>query len=97
MGGVIMGMLLWTLLVENLPWGAGIWLAALPIADDKWGSGLELLREASPDPCGKMTSLYSTCGQQTLEFCTEAIAAKTVSSAEEAGEPPAGSRRERRP
>jgi hypothetical protein len=95
--GVIMGMLLWSLLVEDLPWGAGTWLAALPIAGDKWSSGLELLREASPDSFEKMTSLYNTCGQQTLEFCTEAIAAKTVSSAEEAGEPPAGSRRERRP
>ena len=95
--GVIMGMLLWTLLVEDLPWGAGTWLAALPIAGDKWDAGLELLNEASPVSYEKMTSLYNTCGQQTLEFCTEAIAPKTVGSAEVAGEAPAGSRREHRP
>jgi hypothetical protein len=44
-----------------------------------------------------MVTLYNTCGQQTLAFCQEAIAAKTVSSAEAAGEAPARSRRERRP
>ena len=27
--GVMVGILLWTLLVENLPWGAGTWLAAV--------------------------------------------------------------------
>ena len=96
-GGVMVGMLLWTLLVENLPWGMGTWLAAVPIAGDKWDAGQELLREASPASYEKMVTLYNACGQQTLAFCQEAIAAKTVSSAEAAGEAPARSRRERRP
>jgi hypothetical protein len=79
--GVIMGMGLWTLLVENLPRGAGTWLAAVPIAGSKWDAGQELLREASPASYEKMIALYNTCGTQTVEFCQEAIAAKTLARA----------------
>jgi hypothetical protein len=44
-----------------------------------------------------MTTLYSTCGEHPVGFCQEAIAAKTVNSARQAGTAPAGSRREPRP
>ncbi len=93
--GVVIGMLLWTILVEVLPWGAGTWLAAVPIAGNKWDAGLELLREASPASYEKMTTLYNTCGDQPVAFCQEAIAAKTVNSAGQASAP--GARREPRP
>jgi hypothetical protein len=79
--GVIVGMSLWTLLVENLPWCVGTWLAAVPIASNKWDAGQVLLREASPVSYEKMITLYNTCGAQTVAFCQEAIAAKTLSSA----------------
>lgn len=79
--GVIMGMGLWMLLVQNLPWGAGTWLAAVPIAGDKWDAGQELLREASPVSYEKMVTLYNTCGDQPVAFCQEAIAAKTLAHA----------------
>ena len=96
--GVMVGMLLWTLLVENLPWGMGTWLAAVPIAGDKWDAGQELLREASPASYEKMVTLYNTCGTQTVEFCQEAIAAKTIASAAgKAGSARGGSHREPRP
>jgi hypothetical protein len=95
--GVMVGMLLWTLLVENLPWGAGTWLAAVPIAGNKWDAGLELLREASPASYEKMTTLYSTCGEQPVAFCQEAIAAKTVNSARQTGTAPVEPRHETRP
>lgn len=96
-GGVMVGMLLWTILVEVLPWGMGTWLAAVPIAGGKWEAGLELLREASPASYEKMTTLYTTCGHQPVEFCQEAIAAKTISSARQTGVTAAGSRHETRP
>jgi hypothetical protein len=31
----MVSMVLWMLPVENLLWGAGIWVAAIPIAGDK--------------------------------------------------------------
>jgi hypothetical protein len=85
------------LLLSWLPFGLPSQAAVLIMNDDRWDAGLELLREASPASYEKMTSLYTTCGQQTLEFCTEAITAKTISSAKPAGKAPAKSRRERRP
>jgi len=76
----------------------GTWLAAVPIADGKWQAGLGLLREASPASYEKMTTLYSTCGEQPVEFCQEAIAAaKTVSSAKQTGVASVGSRHKTRP
>jgi hypothetical protein len=87
LAGIIVGMGLWTLLVENLPWGAGTWLAAVPIAGDKWDAGLELLHEGSPVSYEKMVTLYNTCGTQTVEFCQEAIAAKTLSAAQGSARP----------
>jgi hypothetical protein len=44
-----------------------------------------------------MTILHNTYGQQTLEFRTEAIAAKTTNSAEQAGPPSIESCPGRRP
>ncbi len=37
--GVLGGVLLWLLLIRLLPWGAGDWLAALPIGGGRWGAG----------------------------------------------------------
>jgi hypothetical protein len=55
-------------------------VALHPIAGNKWDAGLELLREASPSSFEEMTTLYNTCGAQSVEFCQEAIAAKTVNA-----------------
>lgn len=46
---------------------------------------LELLHEASPASYEKMMTLYTTCGDQSVGFCQEAIAAKIVSSAKQTG------------
>jgi hypothetical protein len=54
------------------------------------------LRKASFASFEKMITLTNTCGRQTLDFRTEAIAVKTVSSAEAAREAPTGSRRQPR-
>ncbi|MCB8883965.1 hypothetical protein ACELLULO517_27230 [Acidisoma cellulosilytica] len=78
--GIVLGMGLWTLVVEDLPWGAGTWLAAVPVAGNKWDAGQEMLREADGASWEKMVTLYNTCGTQTVEFCAQAIAAKTVNS-----------------
>jgi len=91
------GMVLWSVLVETLPWGMGTWLAAVPIAGNKWDAGLQLLREASPVSFEKMTALYTTCGQQSVEFCQQAIAEKTINSARQAGGASANSRQKARP
>jgi Family of unknown function (DUF6118) len=91
-GGLMLGVLVWTILVEVLPWGMGTWLAAVPIAGNKWDAGLELLREASPSSFEEMTTLYNTCGAQSVEFCQEAIAAKTVSAARQTETTPTKSR-----
>jgi len=82
---------------ETLPWGMGTWLAAVPIAGNKWNAGLKLLHEASPDAFQKMSTLYTTCGQQSVEFCQQAIAEKTVDSARQAGVASVGSRDKTRP
>lgn len=96
-GGVMAGVLAWTLMVENLPWGMGTWLAAVPIAGNKWDAGVALLREADPEAFRKMSALYTTCGQQPVEFCQQAIAEKTVDSARHAGVASTGLRHKARP
>jgi hypothetical protein len=61
-----------------LPFGLPSQAAALIMNEDRWDAGQTLMSEASPDSYEKMVTLYNTCGRQSVEFCTQAIAAKTI-------------------
>ncbi len=79
--GVLGGMLLWFLLAAWLPWGAGDWLASLPISGGRpWAAGQMLLDRNSPESWDKMRRLYRACGSQATDLCETAITARTISS-----------------
>lgn len=73
--GVLGGAFLWFFLAALLPWGAGDWLASLPIAGGgPWAAGQALLQRDSAQSWDKMVRLYDACGEQTTQFCEAAIA-----------------------
>ena len=77
--GVMGGALLWFMLVAMLPWGAGTWLAALPLGG-RCQAGETLIQEADPTTWARMVGLYKACPQGTAtELCEAAIAVKTSS------------------
>ena len=89
--GVLGGVLLWFFLVTLLPWGAGYWLASLPINGGKpWDAGQALLARSSPEGWDKMRRLYQACGSQSTALCEAFITVRTLSAGhEEAKTPPA--------
>ena len=88
--GVVGGMLLWFLLAALLPWGAGDWLASLPIGGGPWVAGETLLARSSPEGWDQMRRLYKACGDQPTELCEAAITVRTLSAGhEETKAPPA--------
>ncbi len=90
-GGVLGGVLLWFFLAALLPWGAGDWLASLPIArGGPWAAGQALLARSSPDSWDQMLRLYRACGDKTTEVCEAAITVRTIPAGhEETKAPPA--------
>ncbi len=77
--GLLGGVLLWLLLIRLLPWGAGDWLAALPIGGGRWGAGQTLMRDADPVTWERMVRLYKACPQEsTTEQCEAAMAVRTT-------------------
>lgn len=76
--GVMGGLFLWFMLVVLLPWGAGDWLAALPLGGRPWQAGQALMRHDSPESFDKMARLYKACGEQATELCETAIAVRTI-------------------
>lgn len=80
--GVMGGVLLWFVLIVLLPWGAGDWLAALPLGGGRWQAGAALMQRDSPASFDKVARLYKACGAQPVELCEAAIA---VGAAEKAG------------
>ncbi len=96
-GGVV-GLGLWAILVEVLPWGGGTWLASLPLAGgDRWQAGQTLMHAADPAGFDRIVKLSQACGDQQVDLCAAAIAVKTAGSAGQAGSAPAASRHEPRP
>lgn len=96
--GVIVGLGLWAILVDVLPWGAGTWLASLPLAGgDRWEAGQQLMRVADPAGFDRIVKLAQACGDQQVDLCAAAIAVKTAGSAGQAGSTPAAARHEPRP
>ncbi len=82
--GVLGGVLLWFFLVALLPWGAGDWLASLPInGGEPWGAGQALLDRSSPESWDKMRRLYRACDSQATELCEAAITVRTISAGHE--------------
>lgn len=89
--GVLGGVLLWFLLAALLPWGAGDWLASLPISrgDGAWIAGETLLARSYPEAWDQMRRLYRACGNQQTELCEAAITVRTIPAGhEEAKTPP---------
>jgi hypothetical protein len=94
----MVGMLLWTLLIELLPWGGGSWLASLPLAGgDRWQAGQVLLQAADPAGFARIVKLSQACGDQPVDLCAATIAVKTAGSARQESTPATGARRETRP
>lgn len=78
-GGMLGGVWLWFLLAALLPWGAGDWLASLPIGrGGPWAAGQTLLQRDSPQSWDKMVRLYRACGTQATELCEAAITVRTM-------------------
>ena len=78
-GGAVGGALLWVVLAAVLPWGAGDWMAALPISSgDPWKAGETLLNRSNHPAWGKMARLYNACGDQLTELCEAAIVVRTM-------------------
>jgi hypothetical protein len=61
-----------------LPWGAGDWLASSLIGGGRWRAGETLMERAGPESFGRMVRLYNACGQQPVESCEAAIAARAA-------------------
>ena len=81
--GVLGGVLLWFMLAALLPWGAGDWLASLPIGGGPWVAGETLLARNSPESWDKMRRLYKACGDQLTELCEAAITVRTLTAGHE--------------
>jgi ElaB/YqjD/DUF883 family membrane-anchored ribosome-binding protein len=77
--GVILGVLLWFMLPLILPWGAGDWVAALPIGGSPWQAGAALMRRANPATWERMVRLYRACPPDSATAsCEAAMAARTA-------------------
>jgi ElaB/YqjD/DUF883 family membrane-anchored ribosome-binding protein len=73
--GVMLGVLLWFLLPLVLPWGAGDWLAALPIGGGPLQAGASLMRRADPAAWERMVRLYNACpADRATKLCAAALA-----------------------
>jgi hypothetical protein len=75
------------ILLGWLPFGLPSQAAALIMNDDRWNAGQALMREVSLASYEKMVTLYNTCGSQPVEFCQQAIAAKTIDNVVHEGRP----------
>ena len=72
------GALLWFMLAAFLPWGAGNWLAALPLGGE-WLGGQVLLKEADPATWDRMRRLNNACPpDSTTALCEAALAVRTM-------------------
>jgi hypothetical protein len=77
--GVVVGLGLWAILVNALPWGAGTWLASLPLAGgNRWEAGQQLMRAADPVGFDRIVKLSQACGDQQVDLCAAVIAVKTA-------------------
>ncbi len=77
--GVMLGVLLWFLLPLVLPWGAGDWVAALPIGGGPWQAGASLMRRADPAAWERMVQLYQACPpDHATASCEATMAARTA-------------------
>lgn len=83
--GVMGGVLLWFMLIVLLPWGAGDWLAALPLGGGRWQAGAALMQRDSPESFDKMARLYKACGEQATELCEAAVMVRSAQTAEKDG------------
>jgi hypothetical protein len=76
--GVMLGVLLWFLLPLVLPWGAGDWLAALPIGGGPWQAGAALMQRADPAVWERMVRLDRACPPDSATaLCEAAMTART--------------------
>ena len=76
---IVVGMVLWMALIRVLPWGAGEWLAALPLGGDEWRAGERLMHTASPGAWDRMARLFNACpGASTTDLCEAAMAVRTI-------------------
>ena len=72
------GALLWFMLAAFLPWGAGNWLAALPLGGE-WLGGQVLLNEADSATWDRMRRLNNACPtDSTTALCEAALAMRTM-------------------
>jgi hypothetical protein len=88
--GLMVGVALWYVAVGLLPRSAGDWIAASLIGGGEWQAGQTLMQDAGPVSFARMVKLYDTCGDQTTELCTAAIAVKNAEAAGQDGRMPAG-------
>ena len=76
--GVMGGALLWLMLAAFLPWGAGTWLAALPLGGE-WHGGEVLLRNADPATWDRMVRLNNACPtDSTTDLCEAVMTVRTI-------------------
>jgi hypothetical protein len=76
--GIMLGVLLWFLLPLILPWGAGDWIAALPIGGGPWQAGAALMQRADPAVWERMVRLYRACPPDSATaLCEAAMTART--------------------
>jgi hypothetical protein len=73
--GLLAGVLLWLMLIRFLPWGAGDWLASLPLGGDRWQAGQLLLQRARPDDFERIMLLDLACGDLETRRCEKAMTA----------------------
>ena len=83
--GVLGGVFLWFMLIVMLPWGAGDWLAALPLGGGPWQAGEALMQRDSPASFDRMVRLYKACGEQATELCEAAITVRAIQPGQEGG------------
>ena len=83
--GLLGGVLLWFMLIVILPWGAGDWLAALPLGGGPWRAGEALMQRDSPASFDRMVRLYKACGEQATELCEAAITVRAIQPGQEGG------------
>ena len=87
--GAVGGAWLWVVLAAVLPWGAGDWMAALPITGgDRWTAGEVLLNRSNPPAWERMVKLFNACGDQSTELCEAAIVVRTMPPSGQEGKAP---------
>ena len=86
--GVVGGIVLWVVLIAALPWGAGTWLAALPLAQgDRWTAGELLMQAANSAELEKMTRLAEACGDEPVDLCAARTALNAADGVGQEGRP----------